>query len=54
MFAEDIVYTVSSWLAELDAYSRFVEDLALAVRHGDWVTAHAIAEHLSVDVAVAA
>ena len=54
VFAEDIVSTFSAWLAELGARSPFVEDLARAVRSGDWVTAHSIADRLSVDVAVAA
>jgi hypothetical protein len=52
--AEGIVSTVSAWLAELGARSPFVEDLALAVRNGDWVAAHSIADRLSVDVTVAA
>ena len=52
--AEGIPRTVSAWLAELGARSPVVDDLALAVRSGDWVTAHAIAERLSVDVAIAA
>ncbi len=51
--AEGIASTVSVWLAELGARSPVVDDLALAVRSGDWVTAHAIAERLSVDVAIA-
>lgn len=52
--AEGIASTVSAWLAELGARSPVVDDLALAVRSGDWVTAHAIAERLSVDVTIAA
>lgn len=52
--AEGIARTVSAWLAELGARSPVVDDLALAVRNGDWMTAHAIAERLSVDVAIAA
>lgn len=52
--AECIASTVSGWLAELGAGSPFVEDLVRAVRNGDWVAAHAIAERLSVDVAIAA
>ena len=52
--AEGIASTVSAWLTELGARSPVVDDLALAVRNGDWVTAHAIAERLSVDVAIAA
>jgi hypothetical protein len=50
----EIATTVSAWLAELDADSPLVEDLADAVRAGDWSAAHAIGEYLSVDVTVAA
>jgi hypothetical protein len=46
--------TVSAWLAELGAKSPMVEDLARAVRNGDWPAAYAVGEHLSVHVAVAA
>ncbi|WP_232064641.1 hypothetical protein [Mycobacterium cookii] len=46
--------TVSAWLAELGADSPLVDDLAEAVRAGDWPAAHAVGEHLSVYVAVAA
>ncbi|MFG1930694.1 hypothetical protein ACGFK1_08545 [Mycobacterium sp. NPDC048908] len=52
--ADGIACTVSAWLAELGAYSPMVEDLARTVRDGDWTTAYAIADLLSVDVAVAA
>lgn len=52
--AEGIIRTVSTWLAELGAYSPLVEDLARMVRDGDWTAAHAIADQLGVDVAVAA
>lgn len=52
--ADEIVSAVSTWLAELGAHIPFVEDLARAVRNGDWVVAHPIADRLSVDVAVAA
>ncbi len=52
--ADGIVSRVSAWLAELGARSPFVEDLARAVRSGDWVAAHSIADRLSVDVTVAA
>ena len=52
--ADEIVSAVSTWLAELSAHSPFVEDLARAVRNGDWVVAHPIADRLSVDVTVAA
>ena len=50
----EIVSTVSGWLAELDAYSPLVEDLAQAVRARDWPAAYAIGDCLSVDVTVAA
>jgi hypothetical protein len=50
----EIATTVSAWLAELGADSPLVEDLAQAVRAGDWPAAHAIGEYLSVDVTVAA
>jgi hypothetical protein len=46
--------TVSAWLAELGANSPMVEDLARAVRNGDWPAAYAVGEQLSVQVAIAA
>jgi len=46
--------TVSAWLAELGANSPMVDDLARAVRNGDWPAAYAVGEHLSVHVALAA
>ena len=52
--ADGIAYAVSAWLAELGAHSPLVEDLARTVRDGDWTAAYAIADLLSVDVAVAA
>ena len=52
--ADEIVSAVSTWLAELGAHSPFVEDLARAVRNGDGVDAHPIADRLSVDMTVAA
>jgi hypothetical protein len=51
---DDLVNTVSAWLAELGAHSSLVEDLARAVCAGDWPTAYAIGDRLSVDVTVAA
>lgn len=45
---------VSAWLAGLGAHSPLVEDLARAACVGDWVTAHAVGEQLSVDVTTAA
>ena len=52
--ADGIASTVSVWLAEPGAHSPLVEDLVRTVCDGDWPAAHAIAEHLSVDVTVAA
>ena len=49
-----IVATVSGWLAELGAESPLVDDLAKAVRAGNWPAAHSIAEYLSVEVAFVA
>jgi hypothetical protein len=48
--AEEIVTTVSAWLAELGASSPLAEDLAQAVRVGDWPKAHSLGEYLGVDV----
>jgi hypothetical protein len=50
----EIATTVSTWLAELGAHSPMVDDLARAVRAGDWPAARAIGEYLSVDVTMAA
>jgi hypothetical protein len=52
--ADGIVTAVSAWLAELGTSSHLVEDLAVTVRDGDWSAVHAIADCLSIDVAVAA
>src|ERR1700757_5263728 len=52
--AGQIVCTVSAWLAELDIRSPLVEDLARAIREGNWPAAYSIGDHLSVDIAVAA
>jgi hypothetical protein len=52
--AHAIAATVSAWLAELGAASPLVDDLARAVRVGDWPAARALGEYLSVDVSVAA
>jgi hypothetical protein len=51
--AHAITATISAWLAELGAHSLLVDDLARAVRVGDWSSAHALAECLSVEVAIA-
>jgi hypothetical protein len=50
----EIASTVSTWLAELGTHSSMVDDLARAVNAGDWPSAWAIGEFLSVDVTVAA
>jgi hypothetical protein len=50
----EIAPTVSAWLAELGAHSPLVDELARAAHAGDWPTACAIGEYLSVDVTVAA
>jgi hypothetical protein len=52
--ASEIASTVSAWLAELDAQSPLVEDLARAVSSENWPATHSISEHLAVEVAVAA
>ncbi len=48
--ADEISTTVSGWLAELGATSPLVEDLARAVRAGDWPRTHSLGECLSVEV----
>ena len=50
----DIRATVSMGLAELDADTPLVEELVCAVYAGDWPTAYAIGDRLSVDVTIAA
>jgi hypothetical protein len=52
--ADEIILTVSSWLAELGAYSPLVDDLVRTLSSGDWPAAYAIADHLSIDVSLAA
>ncbi len=52
--SDQIAATVSGWLAELGADSPLADDLARAVRVGDWPVAHALEDFLSVDVTVAA
>ena len=46
----EIGTTVSGWLAELEAQSQLVEELARAVGADDWPTAYAIGDRLSVEV----
>lgn len=48
--ANEISATLSDWLSELGVRSPLTEDLASALRGGDWTAARAIAENLSVDV----
>jgi hypothetical protein len=47
-----IAPTVSAWLDELGVQTPMVEDLARAVRSGDWPAIYTIGERLSVDVTV--
>lgn len=47
---DKIASTVSGWLAEFGTQSPLVDDFAKAVHAGDWHAAHAIGEHLSVQV----
>ena len=49
-----IVATVSAWLAELEVESPLVDELAQAVRAGNWPAAHDIADYLSLDIAFVA
>lgn len=49
-----IADVVASWLAEFDAVSPAVDELASAVCDGDWPTAHALAAQLSVEIEVEA
>lgn len=51
--AHQITATVGAWLAEVGAQSPLVDDLALAVRVGDWPAAYALGDCLSVDIAIA-
>ncbi|ORB14660.1 hypothetical protein [Mycobacterium noviomagense] len=51
---DDIVTTLSAWLAELGASSPLVEALAQAVRVGDWPKAYVLGDCLSVEITVVA
>lgn len=51
--AREIASTVAGWLAELGVRSPLVEQLERAVSAGDWTTAYAIGQHLSVKVSFA-
>lgn len=48
-----VASTVSAWLAELEATSTLVDDLARAVTASDWPTAYALADTLSVSIEIA-
>jgi hypothetical protein len=48
-----IASTVSAWLAELGAHSPMVDDLARAIRAGDWPTVRGIGDYLSIDISLA-
>jgi hypothetical protein len=50
--AHEITATVSARSAEVGAHSPLVDDLARAVRVGDWAATYALGECLSVDVAL--
>lgn len=50
--ADDVIGTVSDWLAALGVHSPLVEDFARTLRDGDWAGVHALADLLSVDVTV--
>lgn len=50
----EIASIVSTWLAELGAFSPLVDDLARAACVGDWAAACALGDQLSVDVTAAA
>ncbi len=50
----EIAPIISAWLAELGAHSPLVDELARAACVGDWSSACAIGEQLSVDVAISA
>lgn len=45
---DEITSTVSGWLSELGTQSPLADELARAVRIGDWPAAYAIGEHLSL------
>lgn len=49
----EIAGAVAAWLADFDVHSPLVEELADAVRVGDWAAARAIGECLSVDISFA-
>ena len=52
--SDGIGAAVSGSLADLDVASPRVDELAAAVRSGDWVVAHALEDLLAADVTIAA
>lgn len=52
--ADEVIATVSTWLAQLGVHSPLVEDFGRTIRDGDWAGVHAIADMLSVDVTLTA
>ena len=52
--SDRIAAVVAAWLAELGADSPMVEELAHAVRAGDWPVAHSLEDLLSVQISIAA
>ena len=54
MSADQLDTTVANWLAQLGVHSSIAADFARTVCEGNWAAAHALADALSIDVAVAA
>jgi hypothetical protein len=52
--ADQLDTTVALWLAQLGVHSGIAADFARTVCEGNWAAAHALADALSIDVAVAA
>ena len=52
--SDRIAAVVADWLADLGANSPLVDELARAVRAGNWPTAHNLEDLLSVQITVAA
>jgi hypothetical protein len=52
--ADQLDTTVANWLAQLGVHSSIAADFARTVCEGNWAAAHALADALSIDVAVAA
>ncbi|BBZ76059.1 hypothetical protein MANY_13960 [Mycolicibacterium anyangense] len=49
----EIAATVSDWLAELGVHSPMVDQLASALRGGNWTAVQTIADHLAVEITAA-